>query len=100
MVKVQRLFAKTNLKIPVYWEVAENEKSGFGKGCTATLRKLNCFLNIVIGSFIGVLLGTEFISSGTLKLIQIYMPCSLHRGTQSYCCMVPWWSLWWSYVLS
>ena len=31
------------------------------------LRKLNCFLNIVIGSFIGVLLGTEFISSGTLK---------------------------------
>ena len=29
MVKVQRLFAKTNLKIPVYWEVAENEKSTF-----------------------------------------------------------------------
>ena len=30
-------------------------------------------------------MGTEFISSGTLKLIQIYMSCSLHRGTQSYC---------------
>ena len=29
MVKIQRLFAKTNLKIPVYWEVAENEKSEF-----------------------------------------------------------------------
>ena len=57
MVKVQRLFAKTNLKIPVYWEVAENEKSGFGKGCTAMLRKLNCFLNIVIGSFIGIFIG-------------------------------------------
>ena len=27
MVKIQRSFAKTNLKIPVYWEVAENEKS-------------------------------------------------------------------------
>ena len=27
---------------------------------------------------------SEFISSGTLKPIQIYMPCSLHRGTQSY----------------
>ena len=62
MVKVQRLFAKTNLKIPVYWEVAENEKSGFGKGCTATLRKLNCFLNIIIGSFIGVLLSTVCMS--------------------------------------
>lgn len=21
------------------------------------------------------------------------MSCSLHRGTQSYCWMVPWWSL-------
>ena len=29
----------------------------FGKGCTAMLRKLNCFLNIVIGSFIGVFIG-------------------------------------------
>ena len=29
MVNVQRLFAKTNLKIPVYWEGAENEKSDF-----------------------------------------------------------------------
>ena len=28
-----------------------------GKGCTAMLRKLNCFLNIVIGSFIGVFIG-------------------------------------------
>ena len=27
------------------------------KGCTAMLRKLNCFLNIVIGSFIGVFIG-------------------------------------------
>ncbi len=26
-------------------------------------------------------MGSEFISSGTLKPIQIYMPCSLHRGT-------------------
>ena len=24
-------------------------------------------------------MGSEFISSGTLKPIQIYMPCSLHR---------------------
>ena len=29
MVNVQRLFAKTNLKIPVYWEGTENEKSDF-----------------------------------------------------------------------
>ena len=29
----------------------------FGKGGTAMLRKLNCFLNIVIGSFIGVFIG-------------------------------------------
>lgn len=28
-----------------------------GKGCAAMLRKLNCFLNIVIGSFIGVFIG-------------------------------------------
>ena len=28
------------------------------------------------------------------------MSCNLHRGTQSYCWMVPWWLLWWSYVLS
>jgi len=28
-------------------------------------------------------LDSEFISSGTLKPIQIYMPCSLHRGTQT-----------------
>ena len=34
------------------------EKSEFGKGCTAMLRKLNCFLNIVIGSSIGVFIGT------------------------------------------
>ncbi len=34
-------------------------------------------------------MGSEFISSGTLKPIQIYMPCSLHRGTQSCCWMVP-----------
>ena len=64
------------------------------------LRKLNCFLNIVIGSFIGVSLGSEFISFGILKPIQIYMSCNLHRGIQSYCWMVPWWLLWWSYVLS
>ena len=32
-------------------------QSGFGKGCTDMLRKLNCFLNIVIGSFIGVFIG-------------------------------------------
>ena len=32
-------------------------KSEFGKGCTAMLRKLNRFLNIVIGSFIGVFIG-------------------------------------------
>ena len=25
-------------------------------------------------------MGSEFISSGTLKPIQIYMPCSLHGG--------------------
>ena len=37
---------------------------------------------------------------GLLKPIQIYMPCSLHRGTQSCCWMVPWWQFWWSYVLS
>ena len=35
----------------------ETEKSGFGKGCTAMLRKWNCFLNIVIGSSIGVFIG-------------------------------------------
>ena len=28
-----------------------------GKGCAAMLRKLNCFLNIVIGSSIGVFIG-------------------------------------------
>ena len=28
-----------------------------GRGCAAMLRKLNCFLNIVIGSFIGVFIG-------------------------------------------
>ena len=28
-----------------------------GKWCTVMLRKLNCFLNIVIGSFIGVFIG-------------------------------------------
>ena len=33
------------------------DNSEFGKGCTAMLRKLNCFLNIVIGSFIGVFIG-------------------------------------------
>ena len=33
------------------------EKSEFGKGCTAMLRKLNCFLNIVIGLFIGIFIG-------------------------------------------
>ena len=33
-------------------------KLEFGKGgSTAMLRKLNCFLNIVIGSFIGVFIG-------------------------------------------
>ena len=32
-------------------------QSEFGKGCTDMLRKLNCFLNIVIGSFIGVFIG-------------------------------------------
>ena len=32
-------------------------KLEFRKGCTAMLRKLNCFLNIVIGSFIGVFIG-------------------------------------------
>ena len=32
-------------------------KLEFGKGGTAMLRKLNCFLNIVIGSFIGVFIG-------------------------------------------
>ena len=32
-------------------------QSEFGKGCTAMLRKLNYFLNIVIGSFIGVFIG-------------------------------------------
>ena len=32
-------------------------KSEFGTGCTAMLRKLNCFLNIVIGSSIGVFIG-------------------------------------------
>ena len=32
MVKVQRLFAKTNLKIPVYWKAAENEKSEVNEG--------------------------------------------------------------------
>ena len=30
-----------------------------GKGCAAMLRKLNCFLNIVMGSFIGVFIGFE-----------------------------------------
>ena len=35
----------------------QRRKSGFGKGSTAMLRKLNCFLNIVIGSFIGVFIG-------------------------------------------
>ena len=29
----------------------------FGKVCAAMLRKLNCFLNIVIGSSIGVFIG-------------------------------------------
>lgn len=28
-------------------------------------------------------MGSEFISSGTSKPIQIYMPCSLYHGTQS-----------------
>ena len=32
-------------------------KSKVGKGCNAMLRKLNCFLNIVIGSFIGTFIG-------------------------------------------
>ena len=32
-------------------------KLEFRKGCTAMLRKLNCFLNIVIGSSIGVFIG-------------------------------------------
>ena len=27
-------------------------------------------------------MGSGFISSGTLKLVQIYMPCSLHHGTR------------------
>lgn len=40
-------------QLPVF----ETEKSEFGKGCTAMLRKLNCFFNIVIGSFIGVFIG-------------------------------------------
>lgn len=64
------------------------------------LRKLNCFLNIVIGSFIGVFIGFGIYKFWHFKPIQIYMPCSLHRGTQSYCWMVPWWLLLWSYVLS
>ena len=41
------------LQLPVF----ETEKSEVGKGCTAMLRKLNCFFNIVIGSFIGVFIG-------------------------------------------
>ena len=32
-------------------------QSEFGKEYTTMLRKLNCFLNIVIGSFIGVFIG-------------------------------------------
>ena len=32
-------------------------KLEFGKGGTAMLRKMNCFLNIIIGSFIGVFIG-------------------------------------------
>ena len=34
-----------------------NVKIGILEGGTAMLRKLNCFLNIVIGSFIGVFIG-------------------------------------------
>ena len=32
-------------------------QSEVGKGCTAMLKKLNSFFNIVIGSFIGVFIG-------------------------------------------
>lgn len=64
------------------------------------LRKLNYFLNIFIGSFIGVFLDLEFISFCALKSIQIYMPCSLHRGTHSCCFIVSWWQFGWSYGLS
>ena len=41
----------------VFFNHITNYKSKIGKGCTAMLRKLNCFLNIVIGSFIGVFIG-------------------------------------------
>lgn len=34
-----------------------DEQLEVGKWCTVMLRKLNCFLNIIIGSFIGVFIG-------------------------------------------
>ena len=48
---------KERIKQNEQLQVFETEKSEFGKGCTVMLRKLNCFLNIVIGSFIGVFIG-------------------------------------------
>ena len=48
---------KERIKQNEQLQVFETEKSEFGKGCTAMLRKLNCFLNIVIGSFIGIFIG-------------------------------------------
>ena len=56
-----------------YNEVELGRQIGFGKGCTIMLRKLNWFLTIVIGSFIGIFVGFGIYKFWHFKPILIYM---------------------------
>ena len=53
---VNGMLEELNITVPVALHLDHGNRK-FGKGCAAMLRKLNCFLNIVIGSSIGVFIG-------------------------------------------